>query len=313
MSPDLAHRLNNLAQTVLILGGMAAIAWVVVSMIAGPEATFLVVAAMVAGLGFAPALSRSVLLRAYRARPLGPRDWPDGVEMLAVLAARAGLPRVPELWYVPSQLPNAFAMGRPEESVVCVSDGLLRLLTPREMAGVLAHEVAHIANRDLWIMGIADAMSRAVSLASWFGQLLLLVNLPLLLGGAATIPWIVPLVLIFSPTVMALLQLALSRSREFDADLGAARLTGDPLGLASALARLERRVGRYWEDIFLPGRRIPEPSLLRTHPPSEERIARLMELARARPAEPAFHRGAMPEPRFPRPSAPRFHRSGLWF
>lgn len=314
LAPSLAHRLNNLAQTALILGGMAAIAWAVVGMIAGPGTTLLVVGAAIAGLALAPSLSRELLLRGYRARRLRPADWPEGHALLEALAARAGLPRTPELWYVPSRLPNAFAMGRPAESAVCVSDGLLRLLTFREMAGVLAHEVAHIAHRDLWLMGLADAMSRMVSLASWVGQILLLVNLPLLLTGAATIPWLVPLALAFSPTVMALLQLALSRSREFDADLGAARLTGDPEGLASALAKLERRVGRLWEDMFLPGRRIPEPSLLRTHPPSEERIARLLALARARPAAaPLLAAGRPPAPVFPEPAPPRFHRSGLWF
>ena len=313
IAPTLAHRLNNLAQTVLLLGGMAAIAWLVVGMIAGPETTFVIVAVMTGGLLFAPTLSRELLLRGYRARQLGARDWPEGFALLETLSARAGLPRCPELWYVPSQLPNAFAMGNPEDSVVCVSDGLFRLLSPREMAGVLAHEIAHIAHRDLWLMGLADTMSRAVSLASWLGQILLFANLPLIVARAVTLPWIAPLALAFSPTVMALLQLALSRRREFDADLGAVRLTGDPEGLASALAKLERRVGRFWEEMFLPGRRIPGPSLLRTHPPTEERIRKLRSLLGPRGGDLAIppHREFGLE--VPRPQAPRFHRSGFWY
>jgi heat shock protein HtpX len=147
---------------------------------------------------------------------------------------------------------------------------------------VFAHEIAHVANRDLWIMGLADVMARATALLSYAGQFLLIVNLPLLLFGAVTIPWIVPVVLIFAPTGMSLLQLALSRAREFDADRAAAELTGDPMGLAAALGRLERRPGRFWEEILLPGRRMPEPSVLRTHPRTEQRIERLEELARER-------------------------------
>ncbi|WP_246587967.1 zinc metalloprotease HtpX [Paracoccus bogoriensis] len=311
--PSLSHRLLNLAQTLLILGGMAAIAWVVLSTFAGPETTLLIVALSLAGLALAPSLSRELLLRGYRARPLGPRDWPEGVAVLHELARRAGLPRPPELWYVPSQVPNAFAMGRPEESAVCVSDALLRLLTPRELAAVLAHEVAHIAHRDLWLMGLADAMSRAVSVASWLGQFLLILNLPLLAAGAATFPWGALLLLVFSPTIMALLQLSLSRRREYDADLGAALLTGDPEALASALTKLERLSGRFWEEIFLPGRRIPEPSLLRTHPPTEDRVARLRALApQKRYPSPSIFCHSPPDG-FPTPSRPRFHRYGLWF
>ena len=313
MSPDFTHRLTNIAQTTLILAGMGLIAWAVVGMVAGPDMTLFIVTATLAGLMLAPSVSRRLLLRGYKARPLGPRDWPAGHVLLCSLAARAGLPRTPELWYVPSRIPNAFAMGRPEDSVICVTDGLIRLLTRRELAGVLAHEVAHVLHRDLWLMGLADAMSRAVSLASLVGQMLLLVNLPLLLAGVATIPWALPLILAFSPTIMALLQLALSRQREYDADRAGAELTSDPAGLAAALLKLERVTGRFWEEMVLPGRRIPDPSLLRTHPPTKNRVARLRAL------NPWPHDG---EPdsatiRLPsgaaQPMQPRFHLSGLWF
>ena len=311
--PSPSHRLLNLVQTMLILGGMAAIAWVVLGSIFGPEVTVLLIALSLAGLALAQSLSREFLLRGYRARPLGPREWPEGVAVLHELARRAGLPRPPELWYVPSQVPNAFAMGPPEESAVCVSDALLRLLTPRELAAVLAHEVAHIANRDLWLMGLADAMSRAVSVASWLGQFLLIINLPLMAAGAATFPWGALLLLVFSPTIMALLQLSLSRRREYDADLGAVELTGDPEALASALTKLERLAGRFWEEIFLPGRRIPEPSLLRTHPPTEVRVARLRALAPRRKMPALSPPRAAPPAGLQIPPPPGFRRSGYWF
>ncbi|MBP2298942.1 zinc metalloprotease HtpX [Azospirillum picis] len=299
LRPDFRHRLVNHIQSLLLIAGMAAIAWLCISAVAGGMLTLLVVAGAILGLLLAPGMPKRVLLSAYHAQRLRGAEFPEGAALLAELAQRAGLPQRPELYYIPSSMPNAFAVGDPEDSAVCVTDGLLRLLDRREFAGVLAHEVAHIAARDLWIMAVADVMSRVVSLASWVGQLILLLNVPLLLAGAAVVPWHVPLLLIFSPTLMSLLQLALSRTREFDADRNAVRLTGDAGGLASALMKLERRTGRFWEDIFLPGRRIPEPSLLRTHPPTEARVARLRDLAGAstpprRPARPLdIHRPAV--------------------
>ena len=304
------HRFINLAQSVLLLAGMGAIGWVALNAIVGPDLALAIVLGSLGGLLLAPGMSKQILIRAYRARRLTGRDFPEGLAILGELARRAGLPRVPELYYIPSELPNAFAIGKPEDSVVCISDGLLRLLDRRELAGVLAHEVAHVAHRDLWIMGLADALSRAVSLASWFGQVILLVNLPLILMGAAYVPWEVPLLLIFSPTIMALLQLALSRTREYEADLGGARLSGDPEGLASALLKLERSAGRLWEEMFLPGRRIPVPSLLRTHPPTEERVQRLRALAG--PLRPPHPEAPLRLPQVGRIAPPRFGPWGVW-
>lgn len=310
MTATLRHRLINLAQSLLLLAGMAGITWVIVSAVAGPEVTLGIVTGSVLGLLLAPELPRRLLLKAYRAQRLDADVFPEGIAILEALAQRAGLPRVPELYYVPSRIPNAFAVGTPESSAICISDALLRLLNARELAGVLAHEVAHIAHRDLWIMGLADAMSRAVSVASWIGQMILLMNLPLILAGAAHVPWQVPLALIFSPTLMALLQLALSRTREFDADRAGAELCGDPEALASALLKLERHTGRFWEEMFLPGRRIPEPSLLRTHPPTQERVRRLREMARALHPPVTTGQTALPLPGFAQPPAPP--RFGPW-
>lgn len=310
MTASPRHQLLNIAQSVLLLGGMAVLGWLIVSAIAGPVLTLAIVFGTVLGLVLSPGVPKRMLLHAYRARRLGARDFPEGIALLAELSERAGLPRAPELYYVPSRLPNAFAVGKPEESAVCISDGLLRIMTRRELAGVLAHEVTHIANRDLWIMGLADAMSRAVSLASWVGQVILILNLPLILTGVAHVPWEVPLLLIFSPTIMALLQMALSRTREFDADRGGALLTGDPAGLASALVKLERRAGRFWEEMFLPGRRIPQPSLLRTHPPTEKRVERLAALSV--PARVIGSGHAVTVPRMGEVHKPRFGPWGVY-
>jgi heat shock protein HtpX len=256
-------------------------------------------------------------MRLYGASRIGADQAPVLWKAVSRLAERAELPARPELYYVPSRMLNAFAVGTRERSAIAVTDGLLRQLDLRELVGVLAHEISHVRNNDLWVMGLADMFSRATSTLSLVGQFLLLLNLPLVMFSAVSINWLAILLLVFAPTLSALTQLALSRTREYDADLNAARLTGDPAGLASGLAKIERLQGGWLERIFMPGRRIPEPSLLRTHPQTEERIARLMALKPALAGgerlpfeEPAFDaRAGMGRPVLP---PPRWHISGLW-
>jgi heat shock protein HtpX len=207
---------------------------------------------------------------------------PELHKVVRELAARADLASVPQLHYVQSQMLNAFAVGKPEDSAIAVTDGLLRAMTMRQIAGILAHEMSHIRNGDLKVMGLADVLNRITSFMSTMG----LIGIPTMLGTGWNIPIIGLLLLIFAPTIGGLLQMALSRAREYDADLDGAALTGDPEGLASALATLEHRQRGQWEGLILPGSRLPEPSLLRTHPKTEDRIARLMALRhdRAQPA-----------------------------
>jgi len=181
----------------------------------------------------------------------------------------------------------------------------------------LAHEISHVRNNDMWVMGLADLFTRMTNILSVVGQFLLLLNLPLLLMSDYTISWAAILLLVFAPTLSALLQLALSRTREYDADLGAAELSGDPEGMALALAKLERLQAGFFERVFLPGRQIPEPSLLRTHPPTQERLRRLLALRH----EPGFASqsqlrvpGTLRTPGHgPVQHAPRRHMGGLWY
>lgn len=308
------HKLRNILQSTLLVLAMLAILGVCALAIWGWDGVFWTLLLAGVSLLFMPSVAPEWVMRAYGAVPLHPAEFPDGYELLRALAVRAGLERLPRLYWLPSSILNAFAVGRPERAAICLSDGLLRALNGRELAGVIAHELSHIRNDDLWIMGLADLVSRLTSLLSWLGQLLLFLNLPFLLQGEVVVPWLVVLLLVFAPTLTGLLQLALSRAREFDADLDAASLTGDPRGLASALAELERYQGRYWEEILFPGRRIPVPSLLRTHPPTEERIRRLLDLyGRAEPALLPPERILVP--RAPRPvrARPGWHWSGAWY
>ena len=312
------HRLRNTLQSAVLVAGMAAIAGACAWFVWGPGGVIWAFLGVALALLFSPGLPSGLALSLYRARAIHPAEFREGYAVLEELARRAALPGIPTLYYVPSTMLNAFAVGRRHDAAIAVTDGMLRSLTMRELAGVLAHEVSHVANNDIRIMNLADVISRVTSLLAFLGIFLVMVNLPLVLAGEASLPWLLVVLLVFAPTLMSLLQLALSRSREYDADVHAAELTRDPEGLASALLKLERFQGRFWESVFMPGRRNPEPSLLRTHPSTEERVRRLMELAgrHDRHASPFGHDGrlaGLPPGARPVRHPPRWRWSGLWY
>ncbi|HHJ15191.1 MAG TPA: peptidase M48 [Gammaproteobacteria bacterium] len=255
-------------------GFLALLGW----LLWGRDGIVMLLTVGVIGVLFHPVVSPRLVMRLYRAVPVRREQAPALHDAVSRLARRAGLPVVPTLYYVPSQMLNAFAVGSGEHSAIAVTDGLLRKLELRELVGVLAHEISHVRNNDVWVMGLADMFSQTTSMLSLLGQFLLLLNLPLIMASAVHVNWFAVLLLVFAPNLSALMQLALSRTREFDADLNAARLTGDPDGLASALDKIEQIQGGWLERVLMPGRRVPVPSVLRTHPETRERIARLMAL-----------------------------------
>lgn len=285
MNPDRfsAHKFNNLLQSILLLGGMAALLALLGWLIAGTQG---IVWAGIIGIVFllvSPRASPRLVFKLSGAHPLRVTEAPGLYALVKRLAQRAELPNLPQLYYMPTQAMNAFTVGHREQAMVAVTDGLLRHLTRRELTGVLAHEISHVDNNDMWVMTLADTVNRLTSMFSLFGQLLLFVNLPLIILGKSGFSWLAILLLIFAPTLSVLLQLALSRTREFDADLGAAKITGDPLGLASALRKLDSHHTGLLRRILTPGRPMPDSSMLRTHPKSEERIRRLVSLAEREP------------------------------
>jgi heat shock protein HtpX len=319
MSPprlDLAirrsHDVRNLLHTIILIGGsavlLALIAWTVLGW------TGLVWAAILGAFGLwtMGRVSPKMVLGLYKARPLHPDELPEVHRIVRELAKRAALPSIPQLYYVPSKILNAFAVGTRQDSAIAITDGLVRAMTMRQLAGILAHEMAHIRSGDLKVMALADVLTRMTSSMSMLG----LIGIPAFFGAGLEIPWLGILLLIFAPTIGGLLQLGLSRTREYDADLDGAALTGDPAGLASALETLERRQGRIWEGLF-PAGRVPSPSLLRTHPATKDRVARLMALAGE--AEPQIVvSGTRPEPGpsiVPPIRNPRIHwnRMGIWY
>jgi heat shock protein HtpX len=276
------NRILNMLHTWLLAGGALVLLAVTAWAFGGTAGIVYAVIFGAVSMWVARRVSPQLVLSMYRAREVSEAEFPTGVRILTDLAQRAGLPAVPRLHVIPSKLMNAFAVGRRDQSAIAVTDTLARTLTPRELAGVLAHEVSHIANEDVKVMALADMVSRFTSVMSTVGLITLFLNIGSYASGTdGGVPWLAVVVLLGAPTIGGLIQMALSRTREFDADLGAAMLTGDPDGLASALARLERAHGRAWENIFLPNGRNPDPSVLRTHPLTRDRIDRLMALKAA--------------------------------
>ncbi|GIX07495.1 MAG: Zn-dependent protease [Candidatus Poribacteria bacterium] len=311
------HRLRNTIHSLLLLGVSLALLGMVGHLVAGELGVWLLGGLVLFSALGGFSLPTEYILRLFRAIPLTSRHVPALYAALVELSRRAKLPRAPALYYMPTPLVNAFTLGTRSFPVVVLTDGLLRALNPRELTAVLAHEIAHIQHGDLGIMRLADAITRLTTIAAWAGQLLLLLNLPLILLTQIRVPWTAIVLLILSPALTALAQLALSRTREYEADRAAVLLTGDPEGLASALAKIERVQARWYEWLLFPGRGVPHPSWLRTHPPTERRIRRLAEIheemlrERLRLPEKAELRLPIADPTHLR--APRWRWSGLWW
>lgn len=277
------HGRHNGIRTALLLGAMSALILGVGSFFGR---TGLVLALLVAlGVnGYAYWRSDTLALRAMRARPVSEFEAPELYRVVRELSTAARRP-MPRLYISPTQAPNAFATGRsPRRAAVCCTQGLLRLLDERELRGVIGHELSHVYNRDILIASVAGCLASAVMFLVHFAWLL-----PFGRSEDNEGPGLVEmlLIMILGPLAATLIRLAVSRSREYEADAASARLTGDPLALASALRKLEDGTRR----LPLPGEprlrtashlMIANPfggtrgwRLFATHPPMKERIARL--------------------------------------
>jgi heat shock protein HtpX len=231
---------KNQLKTVLLLGAMSALL-VGLGALVAPSYLYLFGAlALLMNLG-AYFFSDRIVLRMHHAREVSPHEAPDLHAMVVDLSARAGIPK-PRLFVIPEEQPNAFATGRnPAHGVVAVTQGIVRLLDRRELRGVIAHELAHIRNRDMLIASIAAA---AASLISYVAHVL---SFGALFGGSSqnddgesNSPLGGILVALVAPIAATLVQLGISRSREYLADATGAEISGDPEALARALLKLER-------------------------------------------------------------------------
>ena len=251
----------------------------------GAVVFFIIAAAMNFGMYW---FSHRAVLKMYKARVIGPNDAPELYEMVDRLRQRAGLP-MPVVAIAPQEQPNAFATGRnAKHAVVCVTAGILRTLNRRELEGVVAHELAHIQHRHMLVGTVAATMAGAIAM---LGSI---VRWGMIFGGGRDDgdrnPVVLLVMALVAPIAAAIVQMAISRQNEFQADASAARITGDPGGLASALQRLEAGASRIPMDVNPAAAQlaIVNPlagvsgramlGLFRTHPPTEARIAKLREL-----------------------------------
>ncbi|MBL8630218.1 MAG: zinc metalloprotease HtpX [Rhodospirillaceae bacterium] len=275
----------------LLIAAMTALFMAVGYMLGAEQGMFLAFGVALAMNAFAYWNSDKMVLRMYGAQPLGPHDAPEFYQIVQELAARANLP-MPKVYIIQNDQPNAFATGRnPENAAVAATTGLLRMLTRDEIAGVMAHELAHVKNRDTLVMTITATLAGAIGMLANFAFFLRggdNRNNPLGIVG-------VLLVTILAPLAATVVQLAISRTREYGADRGGAEISGNPLALASALRKLEQgaqRIDNHDAEanpatahmfIVNPLHARASDSLFATHPSTANRVAQLEALAGSAP------------------------------
>ncbi len=278
----------NLVKTAVLMAAITAL-FMLIGAYVGGQTGMLLALLVAAGMNFfAYWFSADMVLRMYNAQQVDESSAPQFYRMVQELSARGGLP-MPKVYLIQEDAPNAFATGRnPEHAAVAATTGILRVLSERELRGVMAHELAHVAHRDILISTVSATMAGAISM---------LANFAAFFGGRdengrPTNPLAGLAVAILAPIAAMLIQMAISRAREFEADRGGAELSGDPAALASALDKIHRVA----QGIPLaPAEAHPETaqmmimnpltgggwrSLFSTHPSTEERVTRLLAMAK---------------------------------
>jgi heat shock protein HtpX len=268
-------------RTTILLASLTGLLVVIGALIGGPStaAIFLGIALLINLASYF--WSDKLALSMSKAQPIEESDNPRLFQIVRELTTRAGLP-MPRLYMIPNDQPNAFATGRnPKHSAVAVTRGITKLLSEDELRGVIAHELTHIRNRDILIQSVASAIGAAITylayMLMWFGND---DNSPL--GAIAAISLV-----LLAPISATIIQLAISRQREYAADAGGAEICGNPESLASALLRLEQgaqampmQVNQAAEPLFIvrPFKGKGIAGLFSTHPPIEERVKRLRQM-----------------------------------
>ncbi len=280
----------NTAKTAVLMVGLTVLLVMAGGALGGRTWMIGAFAIAVAMNGFSYWFSDKIVLKMYKAQEVTEKEAPEFYRVVRDLAARAELP-MPKVYLIPSDGPNAFATGRnPHHAAVAATRGILKILNREELAGVMAHELAHVKNRDILIGTIAAAIAGAISMLATMAQFAMIFG-----GfggdrrddrGGGIIGMLA--VMILAPIAAMLIQMAISRSREYQADATGAKICGNPLWLASALKKLDMASKRIPLDanpatahmfIVNPLRGGGMASLFSTHPPMDDRIARLEKLA----------------------------------
>ena len=280
--------MSNWFKTTLLMAAIMALFMVVGGLIGGPRGMVLALAFGVAMNVFSYWHSDKMVLRMYNAQQVDEASAPQFYRMIRDLSSRANLP-MPRVFLIDEDAPNAFATGRnPENAAVAATTGILRALSERELRGVMAHELAHVKHRDILLSTVSATVAGAISA---------LANFAMFFGGRdqngrASNPIAGIAVALLAPIAAAVIQMAISRSREFEADRGGAEISGDPQALASALEKIhhvargipfataEAHPTTAQMMIMNPLSGGGIATLFSTHPATEERVARLMEMAR---------------------------------
>jgi heat shock protein HtpX len=281
--------MSSILKTTLLLTALTALLLMLGDLFAGPTGVkYAFVFAAIMNIG-SYWFSDKLVLMSYRAQPIAENEAPELYQIVGRLARKAGVP-MPRIYRIPTDSPNAFATGRnPAHAVVAVTDGILRLLDSEELEGVLAHELGHVFNRDILVSSIAATLAGAVMMLARMAQW------GAMFGGVGSRDdredrgggLVLLVAAILAPIAALLIQLAVSRTREYGADESGARLCGNPEALASALAKLAVQSGRIplaaspaTAHLFIvnPLSRQFLANLFSTHPPIEERIERLRRM-----------------------------------
>ena len=285
------HRYTNGIKTAVLLAALSGLIMLAGGLLGGRQGLVIAFGIAIVTNGYAYFNSDKLALRSMKAYPVTSAQQPLLYRVVQDLSAAASQP-MPALYVSPTDAPNAFATGRnPEHAAVCCTEGILALLDERELRGVLGHELAHVYNRDILISSVAAAMASGIMLAAQFSYLFSFFG-----GGSnrdeRSNPIGALLVVVLGPIAASLIQLSISRSREYQADQSGSMLTRDPLALASALAKLEsgtaaRPLAPTPAVQTTSALMIANPfnargmsQLFSTHPPIPDRIARLEDLAR---------------------------------